>query len=123
MSSSGWAQNTDDNCTPVTAPSSGSGLTFYPEVALTVRGNHLSATETSATVNATGKLSAGSAGLKFSAPGGNNSGFVDLAFSLSGQPWLQYPWQGIAIGNTNPTARATFGIFRSGSIIYRRENY
>lgn len=34
--------------------------------------------------------------------------------------WLQYPWTGAAA--TNPSARATFGVYKS-PLIYRRENY
>lgn len=34
--------------------------------------------------------------------------------------WLQFPWAGAAAGN--PTARATFGVYKS-PLIYRRENY
>lgn len=33
--------------------------------------------------------------------------------------WLQYNWTGV-VGN--PTARATFGVYKS-PLIYRRENY
>lgn len=35
-------------------------------------------------------------------------------------PWLEFPWVGV--GNTDPSARATFGVFKS-PLIYRRENY
>jgi MSHA biogenesis protein MshQ len=34
--------------------------------------------------------------------------------------WLQYPW--VSATATNPSARATFGIYKS-PLIYRRENY
>jgi MSHA biogenesis protein MshQ len=114
-----WVKNSDDSCTPVIAPTSGAGLTFYLEVP-TVRGNHLSATETTASVNATGKLVLGDAGLKFSKPGTDNTGYVDITIPLASQPWLQFPWKGA--GNVDPSARATFGIYKS-PLIYRRENY
>jgi MSHA biogenesis protein MshQ len=117
---SAWIQNSDDSCTTMVAPTSGAGLTFYPEVAAGVMGNHLSATETTASVNASGKLAAGSAGLKFSKPGSGNSGYVDIAIPLASQAWLQYPWTGA--GNVNPSGRATFGIYKS-KLIYIRENY
>jgi len=117
---SAWVSNTDDSCTAITAPTSGAGLTFYPEVAPGVMGNHLSAPETAASVNATGKLAAGGAGLKFSKPGAGNSGYVDIAIPLAARPWLQFPWTGA--GNVNPSGRATFGLYKS-RLIYIRENY
>jgi len=125
---SAWVMNTDDSCTAITAPTSGSGLTFYSEVAAGAPGNHLSATETTATVNATGKLAAGDAGLRFSRPGPGNSGYVDISIPLAARPWLQFPWgispvnPGLNPTGLNPTGRATFGIYRS-RLIYSRENY
>ncbi|MDT8990216.1 LamG-like jellyroll fold domain-containing protein [Curvibacter sp. APW13] len=77
-------------------------------------------------------------------PVGNVTGWVDVTLNLgsaaagstcttsnaatgysasaatAGVPWLQYPWGGAA--NTNPSARATFGVYKS-PLIYRRENY
>lgn len=108
---SAWVQNADDSCTTITAPTSGAGLTFYP--------SQLSS-KTTATVNSTGKLASGDAGLKFSKPGLGNSGYVDITIPLALQPWLQFPWKGA--GNVDPGARATFGIYKS-PLIYRRENY
>ncbi|MDP3700940.1 MAG: LamG domain-containing protein [Hylemonella sp.] len=122
---SAWVTNTDDSCTTITAPTSGAGLTFYPEVAVGVLGNHLSATETTATVNVTGRLAAGDAGLRFSRPGTDNSGFVDISIPLAARPWLQFPWGITPVINPtglNPTGRATFGIY-SSRLIYSRENY
>jgi hypothetical protein len=116
----GWIQNVDDSCTSIVAPTSGSGLTFYGEVAANVKGNHLSASETTATVSATTKLAAGDAKLKLSKPGLGNNGYVDITFTAP--VWLQFPWKGAA--NTNPTARATFGIYKNANeFIYLREIY
>ena len=121
---SAWIQNADDSCTTIVAPTSGVGLTFYPEVAAGVLGNHLSATETTASVNVSGKLAAGSAGLKFSKPGAGNSGYVDISIPLAARPWLQFPWGVSTVNPTglNPSGRATFGLYNS-RLIYRRENY
>ena len=121
---SAWVVNSDDSCTAITAPTSGSGLTFYPEVATGAPGNHLSAAETTAMVNVTGKLASGDAGLRFSKPGSGNSGYVDISIPLAVRPWLQYSWGVSAVNPTglNPTGRATFGIYRS-RLIYSRENY
>lgn len=123
-SGSVWVANTDDSCTSISAPASGTGLTFYPEVAPTAVGNHLSAGETTATVHASGRLSAGDAALKFSRPGAGNSGYVDIAIPLAARPWLQFPWGTSAVNPTglNPSGRATFGIFKS-RLIYSRENH
>lgn len=115
---SSWVQNTDDSCTSIVAPSAGAGLTFYPEVAANVRGNHLSAAETSATVSSTGKFAAGDGKLKLSKPGMGNSGYVDIAIVVPA--WLKFPWKGGAA--IAPTARATFGIYKS-PFIYFREMY
>jgi hypothetical protein len=108
----------------ISAPTSGAGLTFYPEVAPAAVGNHLSAGETTATVNAGGKLNAGLAGLKFSRPGAGNSGYVDISIPLAARPWLQFPWGTSAVNPTglNPSGRATFGIYKS-RLIYSRENH
>jgi Concanavalin A-like lectin/glucanases superfamily/IPT/TIG domain len=106
---SAWVTNADDSCTTITAPTSGAGLTL-----------HLSTGVTTASVNVSGKLASGDAGLRFTAPGAGNSGYVDISIPLALKPWLQFPWAGGA--NVDPTGRATFGIFRS-PLIYRRENY
>jgi MSHA biogenesis protein MshQ len=120
---SAWVMNSDDSCTAITAPTSVSGLTFY-SAAAGAPGNHLSATETTATVNGTGKLASGDAGLRFSKPGSGNSGYVDISIPLALRPWLQFPWGISAVNPTglNPTGRATFGIY-SSRLIYSRENY
>ena len=102
------------------APTSAAGLTFYPEVAATVKGNHLSAGETVPTVNgaASGTLIAGDAKFKLTKPGAGNNGYVDITFSAPA--WLQFPWKSAV--NTNPTARATFGIYKNANeFIYLRE--
>lgn len=119
-----WTRNSDDSCTSISAPASGTGLTFYPEVAPTAVGNHLSAGETTATVHASGRLNAGDAALKFSRPGAGNGGYVDIAIPLAARPWLQFPWGASAVNPTglNPSGRATFGIFKS-RLIYSRENH
>lgn len=106
----------DDSCTSIPVPSPGAGLTFYAEVLLGVSGNHLSAGETTATVNS--PFVAGNGGLSLSRPGAGNNGYVDI--TVTTPIWLQYNWTGA--GNANPTSRATFGIFKS-PLIYRRENY
>ncbi|OIP14561.1 MAG: hypothetical protein AUK50_11715 [Comamonadaceae bacterium CG2_30_57_122] len=48
----------------------------------------------------------------------NVSGSADI--TVTAPSWLQYPWTSTTA--TSPTARATFGIYKS-PLIYRRENY
>jgi len=120
---SAFVLNTSDSCTTVSAPASGSGLTFYsPEAASGVQGNHLSAAETFATVSATNKLVAGDAQLKFSAPGGGNDGYLDM--SIVAPNWLKFDWNAANAGDESPSGRATFGIYKGNdSQIYLREVY
>jgi hypothetical protein len=119
---SAFVLNTDDSCTTVSAPASGSGLTFYPEVTAGVQGNHLSAAETIASVSATNKLVAGDAQLKFTAPGIGNDGYFDL--SITAPNWLKFDWNAAIAGDESPSARATFGIYKGNdSQIFLREVY
>jgi MSHA biogenesis protein MshQ len=119
---SAFVLNTDDSCTTVSAPASGSGLTFYPEVTAAAQGNHLSAAETIATVSATNKLVAGDAQLKFTAPGSGNDGYFDL--SITAPNWLKFDWNAAIAGDESPSARATFGIYKGNdSQIFLREVY
>lgn len=61
---------------------------------------------------------AGNFNLWLRAPGATHVGSIDITATVDS--WLQYPWTGSAAAN--PTARATFGIYKS-PLIYRRENY
>lgn len=99
--------------------------------------NRLQACETAVTVAGANPTPA----VRLSAPGAANNGWADLTLNLgapaagsqcttvggtgpaatsAGAPWLRFPWTGGA--DINPTARATFGVYRS-PLIYRRENY
>lgn len=60
---------------------------------------------------------AGNFNLWLKAPGSGFSGSIDL--TATAPTWLQYNWTG-TLGS--PTARATFGVYKS-PLIYRRENY
>ncbi len=61
---------------------------------------------------------AGAFNLNLKAPGTGNSGA--LAISADAPAWLEFDWTGS--GDSDPNARATFGIFnRNTSIIYQRE--
>jgi MSHA biogenesis protein MshQ len=125
--SNGWQSNAADTCTTLLA----SNFAFsFP-----TPGNNLQACETALTLSGT------SPGIttKLSAPGTGNNGWTDLTLNLStasgntctsstssaatspNRAWLQFDWTGA--GLANPTGRATFGVLRSGPLIYRTERY
>ncbi len=57
-------------------------------------------------------------------PQASSKGSVDVTLDLSAEnkTYLQGNWSGPGY-NQNPKSRATFGIYKGGPIIYRRENY
>ena len=64
-------------------------------------------------------LLAGDAGLSLCPPGNpactptpGNEGWVDLRLDLGLRPWLRFDWDGDGTHDNDPTARATFGIYR-----------
>lgn len=126
----GWQANAADTCTLIRA----SDFAFaFPAQA----GNNLAACETRLQLAGT----APNYTATLAAPGAGNNGWADLTLNLgavaagnqctvvggaggaattANAPWLQFNWAG-AVGN--PTARATFGVYRSGPVIHRREAY
>jgi MSHA biogenesis protein MshQ len=65
---------------------------------------------------------AGDAGLTFSAPGSN--GYIQVSAGLSLLPWLRYDWDGDGSHDDDPTARASFGIYKGRpGMIYMRESF
>ena len=129
----GWQSNPTDTCTAVAA----SDFAFAFPAGNATKANNLAACETAITVAG----SAPSYTVSLSAPGAGNDGWADLTLNLgasaagnrcttvggvgsaattSNAPWLTYNWTG-TLGN--PTARATFGVFKSGPVIFRREKY
>lgn len=129
---SGFVTNTDDSCTPLSVAGmplviAGNLLLRNPETAanawqLGTTAMNIAAGTTSATlvnpplppplpvplplppVN-------GAALMRMSAPGADNTGFVDLRIDASTMPWLRFDWNGDGIDD-DPTSRATFGVFR-----------
>lgn len=100
----GWSANLLDNCTALTVPTAGSGLT-----------NTL-ASKTNASFKSP-SASKGDPRLSLSAPGTGNIGVVDISTSVlrGGNTWLALP---VA------TARACFGTCGPRSpVIYLRENF
>jgi hypothetical protein len=118
-----------DTCTSISAAN----------IALGNYQKNLSAGQTS--VTSVSSFSSGVALLRLSAPGATHNGSVDVAVNLtgasagssctggmststgSGLQHLQGAWCG-ATYTRDPTARATFGVFRNDDrFIYQRENY
>lgn len=67
---------------------------------------------------------AGVGNLMFSAPGDGGDGYVNISASLTGVDWLRFDWDGDGVNDNDPSARATFGIYKgSPRNIYLRERY
>jgi len=107
------------NITPIGPPNWG-------HINLSSYQGSLSAGETTPTLSA---FSNGAATLTLSAPGLGNQGSVVITpllmdGVLAEQAWLQFDWDNDGSHDNNPTATATFGIFRGNdSTIYLRELY
>ena len=112
-----YQRNQLDNCTAI--PTGAIAMGNYK--------SNLSACETALTGG--GTLSTGKSVVKLSAPGGGNNGSVDLSLNLNSAAGTTctpsstaatsaaMPWFG-----NSPSARATFGLFKS-PVIYMRESY
>lgn len=126
----GWQTNTLDTCTAIAAANFAFSFPANP-------GNLLAACETAVSVGG----SAPNYTISLAKPGAGNAGWTDLTLNLgatasgnqctvvggpggpattANAPWLQYNWTG-TVGN--PAARATFGVYKSGPVIHRREMY
>jgi MSHA biogenesis protein MshQ len=126
----GWQTSAGDTCSTLNA----ANFAFsFP-----AGGNNLQACETA--VSLSGSPPNYTATL--AKPGAGNNGWTDITLNLgaaaagnrctavgaagpaattANDPWLQFNWTGA--GAANPTARATFGVRRSGPVIYRSERY
>jgi MSHA biogenesis protein MshQ len=126
---SGWQLNNADSCTTISA----ANFAF----AFGGIGNNLIACKTAVSLSG----AAPNFSVSLAKPSSGNSGWTDLTVNLgslpagntctavgasgplattANAPWLQFNWTG-AIGN--PRARATFGVYKSGPVIHRRELY
>lgn len=134
-----FVQNTLDTCTAPTLPVHLRLCSVLPcnplsanwqtgDTAMPVGGG----TSTAALANS--PLLNGDAGLSFSAPGANNTGYIDIRAVLSNSPaqvtdmpWLEYAWgfdwdEDGTPEETGPAGRVTFGIYGSEQRqIYMRE--
>lgn len=124
----GWQTNSIDTCTTIVpanfAFSFPTGTLVACNTAVTAVSG--AAPNYTATLAAPGAAHPGSADITLNlgaTPAGNQCSVVGGAGGAAttvSAPWLQYNWSG-SVGN--PTARATFGIYKSGPNIYRREVY
>lgn len=119
-----YVTHTDDSCTAL--PVSSLSMAFLAATP------NLSACQTQLSPTGVRTFGSGQLALKLTQPGVGRQGSVDLVLNLgstaagstcvsasaSAATAASLPW----LGSTNPTARATFGIYKS-PLIYRRENY
>ncbi|MFV1982857.1 MAG: DUF6701 domain-containing protein [Thiohalomonadales bacterium] len=115
----GFAINTNDNCTPLTT----SNLDLSNAIdnpAAGVMSINIATSNTTGVVNNNPVVS-GVANLRFSAP--NQPGYVDIGVNLTDLGYLQFDWDNDGNHNNNPiTARGTFGSYRGDDrIIYWKE--
>jgi len=114
FSSGGFVVNPLDSCTPLSVAGNlfltnddTAGAVEQPgTTAMT-----LNAGSTSASLVNTPPLN-GVVTVRMSAPGADNTGFVDLRIDASAMPWLRFDWDGDGAADDDPVSRATFGVFR-----------
>ncbi|MFI3157395.1 MAG: hypothetical protein QX199_14700 [Methylococcaceae bacterium] len=107
---SSWVSNAADSCTALVAPTVGNG-----GLAL-----NLANAGTTAAATWNSPLVSGDGGLSLGAPGATHTGYVDV--TVASPAWLDFNWRGA--GDTDPSARATFGIYTgNNNFIYIRELY
>lgn len=117
---SSFILNADDSCTtrtdlPAAAPTWG-------DITLPTASYTGNLVEGETTPSITGMMSAGVDAITLTAPGAGNDGSVTV--DLSAPIWLQFDWDGNGTYTDDPSATATFGIFRGNdATIYRRELY
>lgn len=125
-----WVTNTDDQCTTdvtlsATDPIATDGLVpaelFVWDTGSGSGNSGLGYSVAGTNVNKFSEPpNQGNFNLNFRAPGSGNTGSLDIAATVPN--YLKFNWKGA--GNENPTALATFGIFKGNSrFIYFRELY
>lgn len=117
----GWVTNSADTCTSLSLPN----LDLQNAVHDPAQGVATINIKTGPNIPSTVTVvspTAGTGELSFSAPGAGGDGYADARMDLSARSWLQFDWNGT--GNTDPTGRATFGLYRgSPRHIYLRQRY
>ncbi len=95
-----FVTNKEDSCTSVVVPELKIGASVIA-------------------TNVNSPFASGNGGLRLTRP--NIKGYVDI--TIPTDTWLQFPWRG-GVGRINPTARATFGVYKNArEFIYIREMY
>ncbi len=110
----GFVTNTDDSCT-TGASASLDNYQPYP-------GNTLpsSSGDPEVVFKKSGAAAGGDFGLSLSAPGPGAQGTVDVMADVPA--WLQFDWDGDGTYDDNPSARATFGVYKGNPHrIYQHE--
>jgi len=124
----GFVLNSADSCTALTP----ADLTLTTAVAGPQAGSLPIAVQAGYDTTAsfsTPTFTGGDAGLSLSAPGEGGDGWVDITIDLSTAtgldwPWLQFDWDNDTNHDNDPTARATFGIYKGNSHrIYLRQTF
>ncbi|WP_372522089.1 DUF6701 domain-containing protein [Sulfuricaulis sp.] len=117
----GWVTNSADTCTSLSLPN----LDLQNAVHDPAQGVATINIKTGPNIPSTVTVVSPTAGvgeLSFSAPGAGGDGYADARMDLAARSWLQFDWNGT--GNTDPTGRATFGLYRgSPKHIYLRQRY
>lgn len=102
-----FVTNTQDSCTTLAAANV--GLTKAPAACTTA-------------VSADITMAAGKASFILTKPNAACVADASINLAAEGKTYLQGRWSGAGY-NQNPGARATFGIYKSGPVIYMREMY
>lgn len=122
-----FVKNTFDNCTNLTLASQLALKNPQTAAGVSQPGNTVMTIAPSGVSKATlvnPMLVAGDAGLRFSAPGSGNAGYIDINGSFSILPWLLFDWDNNGTHDNSPTVRATFGVYKGNNQqIYLREVY
>jgi MSHA biogenesis protein MshQ len=117
----GWVTNSADTCTSLSLPN----LDLQNAVHDPAQGVATINIKTGPNIPSTVTVvspTVGTGELSFSAPGAGGDGYADARMDLSARSWLHFDWNGT--GNTDPTGRATFGLYRgSPKHIYLRQRY
>lgn len=122
---SGFVLNTSDNCTSVGLGSLSLSNTFLPSPVAGTAPKIVKGVVTTTASIANSPFASGNGGLSFGAPGAGGDGYVDVTIGAGQLPaHLQFDWDNDGVHDNNPSARATFGIYRgSPRNIYLRERY
>ena len=113
-----FVQNLQDGCTALSLTQ----LVLNNGTTTVTGDNPIAVGSGSSSAALSSSMLAGDAGLTFSAPGSN--GYIQVSADLSLLPWLRYDWDGDGSHDDDPTARASFGLYKGRpGMIYMRESF